>query len=165
MAKSEENFLTLENALTKKGVDQLVFRYAALSVHYRKPMEWSEQALTAARNGLEHLRNQVRRLRSENTGKNPSPDNEFKKSFLKAVNDDLNMPRALAAAQALLKSNLPDKAKLETILDFDKVLGLSLDKATGRSVVLPSAIQKLKEERQKARNDKNFRKADAKRTR
>ena len=45
MAKSEGNFLTLENALIKKEIDPLVYRFAALQTHYRKPMEYSEEVM------------------------------------------------------------------------------------------------------------------------
>ena len=62
MAKSEENFLTLENALVRRGIPPLAYRFASFLSHYRKPMEYSEESIQGARNGLEHLHNQVRDL-------------------------------------------------------------------------------------------------------
>ena len=62
MAKSEENFLTLENALIKRGIPPLAYRYAAFQTHYRKPMEYTDESIQAAKNGLEHLFNQVREV-------------------------------------------------------------------------------------------------------
>ena len=60
MAKSEENFLTLDNALIKRSISPLAYRYAAFQTHYRKPMEYTDESIQAAKNGLEHLFNQVR---------------------------------------------------------------------------------------------------------
>ena len=47
MAKSEENFLTLENALVKRGIPPLAYRFASFLSHYRKPMEYSEESIQA----------------------------------------------------------------------------------------------------------------------
>jgi len=69
------------------------------------------------------------------------------------------MPRALAVAQELLKSDLSDKEKLDTILDFDKVLGLNLDKA-GEARELPAKVNELVEAREEARQQGNYQAAD-----
>jgi len=160
MAKSEDNFLTLENALTRKGIDPLVYRFACLQTHYRKPMEYSEAAIKAAENGLAHLYNQVKQFSTFNFQLSIKDVNKnFKEKFLKAVNEDLNMPRALAVAQEALKSKLGNKEKLATISDFDKVLGLNLADAL-KAVDLPVAVKKLAEEREAARAKKDFRRSD-----
>jgi cysteinyl-tRNA synthetase len=159
MAKSDDNFLTLENAFLKKGIDPLAYRYAALQVHYRKPMEYSEKAMENAAKGLEHLYNQVRELKIKNQkSKIKKIDEEFRSKFLTEINDDLNMPKALAAVQELLKSGLADDIKLATILDFDRVLGLAL--ATTRQQEIPEEIKQLASDRQKARNEKKWRESD-----
>ena len=62
MAKSEGNFLTLENAFLKNDINPLVYRFASFLTHYRKPMEYSAESIEAARNGLLHLQNQVRQV-------------------------------------------------------------------------------------------------------
>jgi len=152
MAKSKENFLTMDNALTKKGIDHLVYRFAVLQTHYRKPMEYSEDIIKNAKNGLEHLYNQVRELGK----KKGRVDNEFKINFLRTINDDLNMPQALAVIQKLLKSDLSDEDKLTTVLDFDKVLGLNLEQDDD----LPKEVRKLAKDRQKTRKEKNFKESD-----
>jgi len=173
MAKSDGNFLTLENALEKKGINPLVYRFAALQTHYRKPMEYSEEALVSAKNGLEHLHNQIREL----GGGTSTIDKEFKKEFLKAVNDDLNMPKALAVVQKILKSKLSDKEKLATVLDFDRVLGLNLNSKhhflkletghydlSGSDVdmyIIPKEVNDLLELRKRARLEKNWSKSDS----
>ncbi len=159
MAKSEGNFLTLDNAFIKAGIHPLVYRFAAFQTHYRKPMEYSDESVQAARNGLSHLQNQIRQI----AGTDVEPQNhisvEHKNKFLEAVNDDLNMPRAMAAVQELLKSNISDGQKYTTILDFDRVLGLDLD-TLDQPEDLPRKVQKLFDARQKARAAKEWEASD-----
>jgi cysteinyl-tRNA synthetase len=161
MAKSDENFLTLDNGLIKKGINPLVYRFSALQTHYRKPMEYSEEATRNAAKGLEHLYNQVKELRIKNYELRIKDINEkFKKQFIKAINDDLNMPQAMAVAQELLKSDIPAEEKTATILDLDKVLGLDIEDAI-KEEKLPDEIARLLKERIKAREEKNWAKADS----
>ncbi len=155
MAKSEENFLTLENAIIKNNFNPLSFRYAVLSVHYRKPMEWSSEAMENAEKSYKHLRNQVNDLGF----KEGRIDKNFKEKFLEVINNDLNIPRALAIVQELLKSALPNEEKLAAVLDFDKVLGLSLSEAHKKEE-LPEEIKKLTAAREKAREENNFKESD-----
>jgi len=162
MAKSAENFLTLENALVKKGIAPLAYRFAALQTHYRKPMDYSEEGMTQAAAGLASLLGQVAVL-GETCGVVSS---EFKDKFLAAVGDDLNMPQALALVSSVFKSKLNDADKLATILDFDQVLGLRLNQASDSVAPalsladLPAAVQKLVVARQAARVAKDWDAAD-----
>ncbi|MEK7083330.1 MAG: cysteine--tRNA ligase, partial [Patescibacteria group bacterium] len=100
--------MTLENAVIKNNFNPLSFRYAVLSVHYRKPMEWSSEALENAERSYKHLRNQVSNLGLKEGG----IDKDFKEKFLEVINNDLNIPRALAIVQELLKSALSNEEKL-----------------------------------------------------
>ncbi len=149
MAKSEGNFLTLENTFIKKGLSPLVYRFATFQTHYRKPMEYSPDGIQAARNGLEHLQNQVRPLLEEGGGAAEAHP-EFREKFLAAVNNDLNMPVAMAVVQETLKARLDPAVKRATVLDFDRVLGLDLEKVA-REEALPPEIQELVERRKAAR--------------
>lgn len=155
MAKSEGNFLTLENTFVKKDLDPLVYRFAAFQTHYRKPMEYSDEAVLAAKNGLAHLRNQVRGLLEQAGDKRGSVSALYKDKFHDKINDDLNMPQALASLQEMIKSDLNPEVKLSTILDFDRVLGLDLDKV-GETDALPAEVLKKVEMRRQARKDKNW---------
>ena len=159
MAKSEGNFLTLQNAFVKKGISPLVYRFAAFQTHYRKPMEYSEESIQAARNGLQHLQNQVRQAAQKSTGQKGAVQEEFKTRFLEAINDDLNMPRAMAVVQEMLKSSIGDADKHATILDYDRVLGLSLDQVD-KPEELPQEIKNLVAERQAARDAKDWAASD-----
>ena len=159
MAKSAENFLTLENAFLKNEINPLTYRFAAFLTHYRKPMEFSDDGIEAARNGLLHLQNQVRQVVAAGTGSDDAISAEYKNKFLEAVNDDLNMPRAMALIQEMLKSGISEDEKLATILDFDRVLGLNLDQLD-QEQVLPEAVQKRVDARLKAREGKDFATSD-----
>lgn len=155
MAKSEGNFMTLDNAFISQDIDPLVFRYAAFLSHYRKPMEYSEASVAAARNGLRHLRQQVRRLAAAEDA-SAAADPVFREKFLQPLNDDLNMPRAMAVVQELLKSDLPDPVKLATVRDFDAaVLGLDLDRPEAE-IAVPDEVAGLVAQRNKARMEKNW---------
>ena len=159
MAKSEENFLTLENAFIKQNLNPLVYRFAAFQTHYRKPMEYSEESVQAARNGLQHLQNQVRQVAQNSAGQDGGIDEALKNKFLEAVNDDLNMPRTMAVVQEMLKSSLGDADKFAMIKDYDRVLGLSLDQVA-EPEALPAEVQKLVEERSAARAAKDWSTSD-----
>lgn len=159
MAKSEENFLTLENALVKRGIPPLAYRFASFLSHYRKPMEYSEESIQAARNGLEHLHNQVRDLASAAGDAAGGVHPDHRARFLEAINDDLNLPRAMAVVQELLKSDIPAAEKLATALDFDRVLGLDLDRV-GDAEELPAEVRELVAARTRARAEKNWSESD-----
>jgi cysteinyl-tRNA synthetase len=159
MAKSEGNFLTLENAFLKNDINPLVYRFASLLTHYRKPMEYSDEGIQAARNGLLHLQNQVRQIATADADNETPVNAEFKDKFTETINDDLNMPRAMAIVQEMLKSKISDVQKYSTIMDFDRVLGLRLD-ALDQYQALPAALQKLVDARQQARKEKDFATSD-----
>jgi cysteinyl-tRNA synthetase len=159
MAKSEGNFLTLENAFLKNDINPLVYRFASFLTHYRKPMEYSDEGIQGARNGLLHLQNQLRQIRAAGVEGEPSVHTEFKNKFTETINEDLNMPRAMAVIQEMLKSKISDSRKYSTILDFDRVLGLRLHQLD-QEKALPEAVQKLVTARQQARQNKDFATSD-----
>jgi len=162
MAKSDGNFLTLDNALIKKDLHPLAYRFAAASVHYRKPMEYSEESFRQAQNGWKNLLKQIAVLESGEGDVNKL----WQDSFIAAINDDLNIPQALAITQDLLKSDLPAASKLATVLDFDKVLGLGFELAESLMANeilfndLSVEAKNLAEARKQARLDKDFTESD-----
>ncbi len=162
MAKSDNNFLTLENAIIKKNLHPLAYRYAAAQVHYRKPMEYSEDSFKQSQNAWKNLLKQIALLGDEAGEINKI----WQDSFWSAINDDLNIPQALAITQDLLKSDLNMADKLATALDFDRVLGLGFKDAKNLTdnevalVELPEEILVLVSAREQARLDKNFIESD-----
>jgi cysteinyl-tRNA synthetase len=160
MAKSADNFLTVENALEGRGIDPLAYRYASFLTHYRNPMEYSDESIQAAENGLNHLRNQVRTVSGAAGGTAADrPNAGFRDKFREALNDDLNMPRAMAVVQETLKADIPPAEKLAAVLDFDRVLGFNLDRVES-GAALPAEIQALVDERIRAREEKNWSRSD-----
>lgn len=159
MAKSDDNFLTLEKALKKRQLLPLAYRYAALQVHYRKPMEYSLVSLTAADQALRGLYRQVAGLGSI-VGQVAS---NFQQKFVSAINHDLNSPQALAIVFETIKSDLAKTDKLATILNFDQVLGLGLaDNLENNKAInnIPADIQELFDRRLAARQANDFNLAD-----
>ncbi len=164
MGKSEGNFLTLDKAVVEAGINPLSFRFAALQVHYRKPMEYSPAILEQAESGLKSLYSQIVSLASqaEGTGKViPAIKDEFER----AINDDLNMPQALAVLFSCLKSQASASDKLATAFDFDFVFGLDLAKSaiSRRSLAeadLSEEAQRLLSQRQAARQAKDWAESD-----
>ena len=161
MGKRFNNFYTISD-LEEKKINPLAYRFLCLQTGYGKVMNFTWEGLAAAEQGLEHLYNQVRELpplAMEGWRDLFSVDNEYKGKFLLAINDDLNLPRALAVAQELLKSALPVKVKLASVFDFDRVLGLKLDQA-GEPDEIPAEVMKLARDREAARQKKNWQEAD-----
>lgn len=161
MAKSERTFVILDD-LKNKGFGPLEYRFLVLNTHYRKPLNFSWEALESSRNGLENLKSQISNLPDSKAGLKSAGkvDKKLKEEFLAAINDDLNTPKALAIAQKLLKSHLiTDDSKLAAILDFDKVLGLNLKKALKKQKI-PKEIINLAEKREKLRKVQQWLEAD-----
>ncbi len=157
MAKSDGDFLTLRKVVHDAGINPLVYRFAACQVHYRKPMEYSLESLKQAEQGLDKLWKQTASL-GQKKGK---INQTFKEKFLLAVNDDLNLPRALAVLSAVLKSKLEAADKLATVLDFDKVLGLNLGSGSeNNEEKIPAEILALMVQRKIARAAKNWAESD-----
>ena len=155
MAKSEGNFLTLASTFIDNNISPLVFRFASLQSHYRKPMEYSDDAIESAINGYRHLKNQVRNIAEAANNERGAVNAGYKEQFITAINDDLNMPRAMSVIQEVLKSDLPNAEKYATVLDFDQVTGLKLDKVLEQES-LPPEIQEKVDARNKARENKNW---------
>lgn len=166
MSKSLGNFYTIED-ITKREIHPLAFRLLILQSHYRQPMNFTWKAVEAANEAYNRLKLQIGNYKSETTHdsavkKSVMPTKngvQFKKQFDAAVSNDLQTPQAIAVLFTLLKSNLKPEEKLSLITDFDKVLALNLLSDEKKSVI-PTEIITLLEERVKAKNAKNFTKAD-----
>lgn len=148
--------------LEKMGFDPLAYRYMVLGSHYRKGIEFSLESLKAAKVALNKLRSYKiadRQVESLSSGK---VNEDFKNEFLSKISDDLAMPEALAVVWKMVKSDLAAEDKWTTLLDFDKVLGLNLKILDLRSQILeiPEEVQKLVEQRMRAREEKNWVESD-----
>ncbi|MBI4089158.1 MAG: cysteine--tRNA ligase [Candidatus Levybacteria bacterium] len=158
MSRSKGNVYTISD-LQKKGFDPLAFRYLTMLTHYKQEMNFTWDALEAAQIAYKRLVEEVAEFKNPKIG-----CAEYEEKFLEAVNDNLNMPKALAVMWDLVKSDYPDSAKAESIFKMDQVLGLDLEKAREKKknikVVVSDAIKKLIGERERLRKMGSFTKAD-----
>jgi len=162
MGKSEGNIMTISE-LEKLGYEPLAFRYLCLTAHYRMPLNFSLEALSAAQNGLKGL--QELGLNAQNwrsSGDEIEWLEQMKKEFRIAIEDDLNMPQALAVVWNLVRegNRRQERGAWEVLKDFDRVLGLRLAETVEGQSDIPDEIRRLAEERALAREKKDWATAD-----
>lgn len=155
MAKSEGNFITL-SAIEEKGLEPIVYRFFALSAHYRSKLNFSWDALENASQSWQKFKNKFLDL-GEQTGQ---VDQKYLEDFTKYINEDLATPQAMAIAWDVFKSDLSDANKRATLLKFDEIFGLGLKGLKVEDVEVPEEIKKLVKEREEARKNKKWEKAD-----
>jgi len=134
--------------LEEKGFQPLAYRYLVLTGHYRSPLEFSLESLESAQNSYKRMKNIIAEIKDD--GKT---NKKCLEKFKSAIENDLDMPNALAALWGLLRDEKAE-GKISAIKEFDKVLGLGLLKK--ESVSVPEEVQALIEEREKARKEKNW---------
>ena len=169
MSKSLGNVFTIQD-LVERGFDPLAYRYLCLTVHYRSKFNFTFEGLQAAQTALNRLR-EFMAAASSASGETSKvrgkvfPATDFSLRFLEAVNDDLNMPKAIALVWDLVKSDYPSAAKHATLLGWDKVLGLRLDQPfiPAKEILLedlPAEVARLVERREGLRREEKFEEAD-----
>jgi cysteinyl-tRNA synthetase len=154
MAKSAGNFFRITE-LEEQGHDPLSFRYLALQTKYRAPLNFSLEALGGADRALRSLRERV-------AGWRGGPDGDrgdFGDRFRAAINDDLDLPAAMALVSELSHSDLAPGAKAALLLDWDRVLGLDLGREAEPGE-LPVGAADLLRRREAAREAKDFAASD-----
>ncbi|QUE86753.1 cysteine--tRNA ligase [Exiguobacterium alkaliphilum] len=175
MSKSLGNFLLVHEAL--KEVDAMVLRFFMLSVHYRHPINYSRELIEQAANGWDRIKeayHNVEHRLSVTVGlEEPSEAMErklagIKSTFIEAMDDDINTANAVTVlfdlareANIYAKANHVSKETLEHVIDlFDEltgVLGLTLSE---EKELLDAEIDQLIQERDAARAERNFARAD-----
>ncbi len=168
MAKSGDNFITLA-VLKKKNFAPLDFRYFCLGTHYRKPLMFSWEALESAKIAhkkliekiLEFKKAKEKRNKAAELKENKTRQSAYLTEFTKEINDDLNTPKALATVWEVIKDDrLTDEDKYLLLLKFDEVLGLNLKDVKAEKIKIPAEVLKLAQERQEARQNKDWKKSD-----
>ncbi|HRH31326.1 MAG TPA: cysteine--tRNA ligase, partial [Candidatus Paceibacterota bacterium] len=131
------------------------YRLWLLMAHYRSPINFTYDALRAADTALTTLYEAFVAL-PQNDG---AVDENYKAAFVAAIENDLDTPRAIATLFGAFKDeNLDGAAKRATILFFDQVLGLGFGQLP--KVEIPESVKTLAGERDDARINKDFKKAD-----
>jgi cysteinyl-tRNA synthetase len=165
MSKSLGNVYTIAQ-LEDMGYSALDFRFFCLNAHYRKKLNFTFEGMTAAKVSRERLMASLYQNKIATTNHtDPKVLENYKNQFEEAINDDINIPLALGVLFSLLKE--PKSIDIYNYaLEFDKVLGLSLDKVqapvpTDNSECdYPKEIDELIEARKSAKKNKNFALAD-----
>ena len=161
ISKSIGNVVTVDN-LIEKGFNPLSLRYLFLTAHYRAKLDFTWKSLEASQNALQSLSAKILQLKEGRTTKISAKSKSlpiYQKKFLEFINDDLNMPKALALMWQMINDpTLPNKEKYSLILDMDKIFGLDLDKI--KKIKIPKEIMSLSKEREKTRKEKNWKEAD-----
>lgn len=162
MSKSLENLFTVEDVV-KKGIDPLALRYLFLTAHYRDSLNFTWTSLESAQNALNKLRNIISEFKEGSARTVLSKEkqdkvDEFRNSFNSALEDDINVPQALAVMWQMLKSNIPSPDKYDLALTFDQVLGLKLSEVKEQKI--SPKILKLITEREELRKSGKFAEAD-----
>ena len=170
MSKSLGNFYTLRDLLDK-GYDSRSIRYLLLSSHYRQQLNFTEEGIKAAKNSIDRLNDFMTKLKTiKNKKNNPKVKKLIlgtKINFEREMDDDLEVSNALAVIFDFVK-------KINTLImegsigkkDADDVYNLMLrfDKIFGvletKKEKIPDEIKKLVKEREKARKEKDYGKAD-----
>ena len=159
MSKSLGNLYTLED-LEKKGYEPFVYRMFNYTSTYRNQINFTFEAMDAAKVSLNRLREGV--LKHKDGTEKVSEDviKEYEDRFLEAINDDLNMPLALSVVWDALKNPVKSKDLYDLLIKFDEVLGLNLKEYKKEEEALPEEISKLVLERNEARINKNWAESD-----
>jgi cysteinyl-tRNA synthetase len=167
MSKSLGNVLLVRDLLADAPGEAI--RYALLSAHYRKPLDWSAAGLTRSRHALDRLYLTLSQLPGP---KEPEPDAPSPPGVVAALEDDLNTPKAFAQLFALAReanaSADPDRRRQlkSGLLAGGQLLGLLQQqpevwlKATDQTTLDPAEIERLIAARSAARAARDFAEAD-----
>lgn len=150
MSKSLSNTFTISD-LKEKRIHPLSFRLWLLSGHYRSPMNFTWDSVFGAHKTLEKLVFEFENLPEREA------NGETLEEFNKFINDDLDTPKALA----LFHEAFGLKKSKKTIEEMDKVFGLDIASLSEKiKENIPEEVLKLKEERDTARQEKDWQKSD-----
>jgi cysteinyl-tRNA synthetase len=154
MSKSSGDFLRLQS-LTGRGIDPLAYRYLCLSAHYRSKLRFNHEALDAAQAALSRLRNAYARWPTGGTA-----NAAYVARFNAEIDQDLNVPRALAVLWEVVRSDLPEAVRRATLDAFEPVLGLQLAQWRANAYEIPADVAALAQRRKQARIAKDWAESD-----
>ena len=158
MSKSKGDILTVSK-LEEDGYDPIAFRFMCLNSHYRKQLLFNFDNLKQAQSTLNKLRNRISSIDMDGELQQEDISKYIEKFKLELAND-LNTANALSVLYEVLKDdNLNGNSKLYIVKDFDKVFSLNLIKEADEDV-LDFDIEELIKERNEAKKNKDYEKAD-----
>jgi cysteinyl-tRNA synthetase len=165
MSRSKGNVL-LVDTLKAEGIDPMAYRYLLLTAHYRSKLNFTDESIGAAQNGLKNLCDDLAELPVTPPSEAPAGWSEeaarLHNAFHEAINDDLDMPTALSITrEAARTSKIEPAERRRLVLDFDRVLGLRLDQVEAKKPrTLSEEVLSLVRQRDEARAARNWKLSD-----
>lgn len=174
MSKRHGNFLTARD-LREQGVDAAAVRLLFFQTHYRQPVDFTDEALEAAKEGVRRLGEFHERLKRDGQGTKGDGEvavlaEKLEADVATALNDDLNAPRAVAAlfdfvraVNRELDKPVPPPGTARALAGFERVDGI-LDVLPAARAPDPALVRWIEERsaaRAQARKSKDFKAADA----
>lgn len=156
----------LLSTLQAQGIDPMAYRYLLLTAHYRSKLNFTDDSIIAAQNGLNNLRADIASLpavEASSTQHHWSMEaQQVRDAFQQAINDDLDLPTALSLTRELARNNkIAPEERHRLILDFDRVLGLRLDTVEANTPrALNDEVLTLVRQRDEARATRNWKRSD-----
>ena len=163
MSKSKGEFLTV-SLLEEKGYDPICYRLFCLQSHYRKQLLFSYDILDGAVNTYNKLKSKIKNIKENKNGEiEYNLVEKYKINFLEALGNDLNTSLALTTLYDVIKSEANNNTKLYLVEMFDSVLSLNLLKDDIQNIddELTKYINEKIEERNKAKQNKNYELSDS----
>jgi len=154
MSKSIGNISTVSDVITE-GYDPLALRYFYMTSHYRGPLNFSWNGVKSAQNSLFKLYEIVEALKEKSDA---ILSEKHMNRFNEAIDNDLNMPKALAVMWDLIKSDLNEPVKVATLLKMDQIFGFDIHKHVGFEI--PENVLNLAKSRAEYRKNGIWDKAD-----
>jgi cysteinyl-tRNA synthetase len=151
ISKSKGGLYTISE-LEEKEFKPLSYKLFTFTAHYRSPLNFDLKILESAQNSYDRLKNIISDLKDDN-----KLNKTYLKKFENAINNDLDMPSALSSLWQLIRDKKA-QGKIKTIKEMDKVFGLDLLKKEISKI--SDNVKNLIKEREVARKEKDFKKAD-----
>lgn len=166
MSKSLGNTYTLDQ-LEEMGYSPMVFRYFCLNAHYSQKLNFTFEGMDSAKKSLKNLKNQIKKHKGADGTVDESVLKAFITEFEEAINDDLNIPKALGVVWNMARYETKSNAIYEMIIRCDSILGIDLDKedveenpASNVDGALDAEIKEKIALRAEAKKAKNYAEAD-----
>jgi len=165
MSRSTGNGLLL-SGLEAQGIDPMAYRYLLLTAHYRSKLNFTDDSIIAAQNGLNNLRADIASLPAVTASPTQqgwsTEAQQVHDAFQNAINDDLDLPTALSLTREVARNNkIAPEERHRLILDFDRVLGLQLDTIEANTPrTLSDEVLTLVRQRDEARTSHNWKRSD-----
>lgn len=162
MSKSLGNTYTIAD-LKAKGFNPLAFRYFCLNAHYRNKLNFTWDGMQAAQVSFDRLMEGALAHKMGEENVEVDVIDAFRKEFEEAINDDINIPKALGVVWNVVRYGKKSKDLFKLLVEMDDITGLDIASVQPKQAEVhevSAEIEEIINQRQQARKDKNFKLAD-----